>query len=100
MKTTNIILASAALFTAMLTACEKPQGACEVDYDMAGHAGKACTVVREEECVDNVSPSINMLTTTKKKAFTENKTCADAGYATTACPDVPLAWAFEGGCPR
>lgn len=83
-----------------LVACkkEKPMGSCEVTYDMAGPKGDACTVVREDECVDDVQPAINIMATTKKKAFTPGGACA--GYTASGCPDIPIAWSFKGQCPR
>ena len=94
---------SLALFVAVVVALvgckkEKPMGSCEVTYDMAGPKGEACTVVREDECVDDVQPAINIMATTKKKAFTPGGACA--GYSTGGCADIPIAWTFKGHCPQ
>ena len=84
-----------------LAACSsKPtKGACVVDFDALGDKGTACTVVDETECVDDMSPSVVDLATSKKKAFTPNKTCADVGYAKAGCSNVPIAWSFQRTCP-
>lgn len=96
----GLALASVVVVAIVAVACKKdpPMGACEVTYDMAGPKGEACTVVREDECVDDVQPHINMIATTKKKSFTAGGACA--GYTASGCPDIPIAWLFKGQCPR
>lgn len=88
------------LLSGSLAACEKekPRGACEVDYEL-GAKGEACTEAREDECTDNVQPSISMAASVKKKTFTAGKTCGDVGYKTTGCSNIPIAWSFKGKCP-
>jgi hypothetical protein len=77
------------------------KGACVVDYDDLGDTGTACTVVPEPECKDDMMPAVTNLASSKKKAFTANKTCADIGYAKAGCRNVPIAWSFQPGttCP-
>jgi hypothetical protein len=92
------------LLVTVLAACSsKPatKGACVVEYDDVGDTGTACTVVAEPECKDDMSPQVTNLATSKKKAFTANKTCADIGYKQTGCRNVPIAWTFQLGtqCP-
>jgi hypothetical protein len=81
-----------------VTGCEKPRGACEVEYDNLGDKGVACTVVRENECKDPVSPAID-LATTKVTKFTVDSTCQSVGYQKTGCSNIPIAWAFKTKCP-
>jgi len=87
-----------------LAACggsKSTKGSCVVEYDDLGDKGTACTVVAESECKDDMSPAVTNLASSKKKAFTANKTCADIGYAKTGCRQVPIAWSFQPGtrCP-
>jgi hypothetical protein len=92
------------LLVTALAACgskSSPKGACVVDYDDVGDKGSACTVVAENECKDDMSPQVTSLSSSKKKAFTAGKTCADIGYKQTGCRHVPIAWSFQPGtsCP-
>ena len=92
------------LLVTVLTACSSkpaPKGACVVDYDDIGDKGTACTVVAESECKDDMSPHVTSYASSKKNAFTANKTCADIGYKQTGCRQVPIAWSFQPGtnCP-
>lgn len=92
------------LLLASLAACggSKPaKGACVVEFDDLGDQGTACTVVAEPECKDDMSPAVTNLASSKKQAFTANKTCADIGYAKAGCRNVPIAWSFQQGtsCP-
>jgi hypothetical protein len=80
--------------------CEKPRGACEVEYDGISSKGDACTVVREDQCTDPVSPAVVELATSKVKKFTTGSTCQDIGYAKSGCPEVPIAWSFKTQCPE
>ena len=98
------MIKSSLLLVTLLTACSSkpaPKGACVVNYDDVGDKGTACTVVAEPECKDDMSPQVTSLASSKKKAFTANKTCADVGYAQTGCRHVPIAWSFLPGtsCP-
>lgn len=97
----SVIAVALASFFALPACKEEPKrGACEVTYDMIGTKGKACTVVPEPECKDDVNPPVMQLASSKKDAFTADKTCKDVGYETTGCADVPIAWAFKGPCPK
>ncbi|HEY5926881.1 MAG TPA: hypothetical protein VIV11_34580 [Kofleriaceae bacterium] len=92
------------LLVTVLAACSSkpaPKGACVVEYDDVGDQGTACTVVAEPECKDNMNPQVTNLASSKKQAFTANKTCADIGYKQTGCRHVPIAWSFQPGtsCP-
>lgn len=83
-----------------VSGCEKPRGACEVEFEGISGKGDACTVVREDQCKDPVSPPVVDLAISKMKKFTVNSTCQDIGYAKSGCPDVPIAWSFKTQCPR
>ena len=77
------------------------KGACVVEYDDVGDKGMACTVDAESACKDDMSPAVTNVASSKKKAFTANKTCAEIGYTQTGCRQVPIAWSFKPGtaCP-
>ena len=80
--------------------CEKPRGACEVEFDGISSKGDACTAVREDQCKDPVSPAVVDLATSKVKKFTVGSTCQDIGYAKSGCASVPIAWSFKKDCPQ
>jgi hypothetical protein len=97
----NRFVLTAGLILASLSACKSksPKGACVVEYDSFGSKGLACTVVEETECKDDMPPSVMDLASSKRKDFTEGKTCADLGYAKAGCSQVPIAWSFKRSCP-
>lgn len=80
---------------------EEARGACVFDYDDLGATGTSCTVDTEAHCKTGDEPPIHAggMGTLTLKEFTAGKTCADVGYKTAGCADVPIAWAFKGKCP-